>query len=339
MKILLCSDIYPGLGGIAQYCENLSKVLKKEHEIEILSLLYPNQKTKETLNGIPINRLSKQGLDNFFNSKKFDIVIARWYVFLEAATKYQRKVVYIAPSIRATSLKSMGLKKISKNDAVKKEKEGMKKCFQIIYPSEILKKQAKEEYGITKGIVLPHGVDLKKFKPGKEKDFDVLTVANLNDQRKGIDLLLQIAEISNAGFFVLGDGKLKEEYLKIIENKKLKVNLLGRQPSKEYYEKSKIYVLPSRYEAFGLVLLEAMASGLPCIAFKPDGKNIITASDEIIINDKTGFLVKDKKEMAEKINLLLEDKELREKMGLASIKEAKKYSWEKYLKKLLKKIS
>ena len=79
-----------------------------------------------------------------------------------------------------------------------------------------------------------------------------------------------------------------------------------------------------------------MASGLPCIAFKPDGKKIITASDEIITDGKTGFLVKDEKEMAEKIDLLLSNEKLREKMGKVARKGAEKYSWEKCAEEILK---
>ena len=340
MKILICSDIYPGLAGIAQYCQELSNVLKREHQVTILTSKQPLQKKEEILNEIKIIRLPHAEVEQFMqkNKKNFNLVIIRWYRYLLPATQFFENTIYILPSIRKASYKSIytNLKKreIEKSNV---EEKGMQKCKFIIYPSKNVKKQAKEEYGINRGEIISHAVNLEKFKPSKEKKiYDILTVANLSDKRKGIDKLIKVAKNSQANFFVLGKGKLREEYEKEIKKENIKnFKFLGQKESQKYYPKSKIYVLPSRYEAFGLVLLEAMACGIPCIAFQPDGKKIKTASDEIIINKKTGFLVKNEKEMAKKINLLLSKDKLRKKMGKAARKKAEKNSWEKKVKQIL----
>jgi len=138
---------------------------------------------------------------------------------------------------------------------------------------------------------------------------------------------------------IIGDGtekiKLRQLTKKLNLNKKVKFLGFQKNPEK-YLQQSSVFVLASDYEGFGHVFLEAMASGLPCIAFKPNQKKIITASNEIIQDNKTGFLVKNEKEMIEKINLLLENKSLRNKIGKQARKQVEKYSWKKTAQKILK---
>ncbi|MCK5149436.1 glycosyltransferase family 4 protein [Candidatus Pacearchaeota archaeon] len=345
MRILICAEVYPSLSGIAQHIKNISKILKKKNKITIICSKEPEKKVSEKIKGIKIKRISYNEIENFMkqNSTKFDLVLVGWYIYVLNATKYFSNVAYILPSVRAISLKflnNQGETTTKISERINLEKEGIKNCKYIIYPSLTIKKQVEQEYKIKKGEVIPHGINLNEFKPGKNKIYDVLTIANF-DPRKGIDKLIKTAKFSKANFIVLGDGTLREDYTKLISKFKLKkkIKLLGKKKNvSDYLKKSKIYVLPSRYESFGLVLLEAMASGLPCIAFKPDGEKIITASDEIIKNGETGFLVKDEKEMAEKIDLLLSDDELREKMSKEAYKESKKYSSKKEVEKILKLI-
>jgi glycosyltransferase involved in cell wall biosynthesis len=80
---------------------------------------------------------------------------------------------------------------------------------------------------------------------------------------------------------------------------------------KEYYSSS-IFVLPSRYEGFGLVLIEAMACGVPVVAF--DCEN---GPRSIITDGVDGFLIPpfDIDAFAEKVILLMNDDSLRKKMG------------------------
>ncbi|MAG47863.1 hypothetical protein CL617_04615 [archaeon] len=347
MRILICSDVYPGLRGIAQYSQNVSKILCKNHEVTILCQK-KNYETEEIIMDVKVYRVEEKNIMGFMqeNRNNFDLILVRYYKFLLQAINNFKNVIYIIPSVRSMSIKFM-----DENGRFKNEKEieriseiernGILKCKKLICSSKSLNKQVQKEYNFVKGIVIPHGVNLNKFKPNKQskKKYDVVTVANF-DPRKGIDKLISVAKKSRSNFIILGDGKLKKTYKRLIleNNVKDKIQLLGQKNPLKYLQESKIFVLPSIYESFGLVLLEAMASGLPCIAFRPDGKKITTASDEIIKDGKTGFLVNDEKEMSEKINLLVGNKKLREKMSKASRKEAERYSWDKSVESLLKEI-
>jgi len=80
----------------------------------------------------------------------------------------------------------------------------------------------------------------------------------------------------------------------------------------EAYKNASIYLMTSRYEGFGMVLLEAMACGVPCIAF-----NCPVGPAEIITNNEDGFLIEDGNTDAftKSLITLIEDEELRLKMG------------------------
>lgn len=81
--------------------------------------------------------------------------------------------------------------------------------------------------------------------------------------------------------------------------------------------------MTSHTESFGIVLIEAMSSGLPCIAFSSaEGAN------EIIKNDYNGYLIdnRNKEEYISKIKALIEDYDLRNKLGSNAKKSIEKYS-------------
>lgn len=126
---------------------------------------------------------------------------------------------------------------------------------------------------------------------------------------------------------IYGDGSERESLIKLIKENKLenRVNILPftKNLKKEFLE-SAIYVLPSRTEAFSLVLLEAMECGLPCIAFDLAGPN------EIIKDGEDGFKIENNnlEEFKLKLELLMKDKEKRLFYGTNAKQNVKRYSIE-----------
>ncbi len=238
----------------------------------------------------------------------------------------------------------------------------MEKVEKIIVSSYDYAKESKYlsyllEENKEKVVEIPHGVDLEFFKPDKKnkkllkkynlptKDKIILFVGTLDRAHyfKGVDILLEAFSRINNSFpltslIIIGEGELKLKYEKLAGKLKIinKVKFLGKIPQEEmsdHYNLADIFVLPSinHNESFGLVLVEAMACGKPCIASNLAGVRTV------VDNNKTGFLVKPNqpKDLAEKIEILLANDDLAKKMGeIGRKKVEEKYSLKNVVKKL-----
>lgn len=201
--------------------------------------------------------------------------------------------------------------------------------------------------------VIPNGIDLEEFNPkgSKIKKFldgkiNILFLGRI-EKRKGLIYLLKAYQmlekrlkrnwvLSNLRLIVAGSGPLRdnlEEWAK--KNKLENVIFEGEVKEKKvprYYRSCDIFVSPAIFgESFGIVLVEAMASGVPVVAFANEGYK------EVLKSPGKKFLVKSKdyKTLSRKIESLIKDKKLREKMGRWGIKEARKYSWQKIADQIL----
>jgi glycosyltransferase involved in cell wall biosynthesis len=126
-------------------------------------------------------------------------------------------------------------------------------------------------------------------------------------------------------FVIIGTGVLHEKLQSMIQNLKLQnhVFLLGKR--EDVYDillESDIFILSSRYEGLPNVILEAMSAAKPVIATNIGG------SAELIIDNQNGFLIEknDKQALLRKLDLLIEDENLRVRMG----KEGRKIAQEKF---------
>jgi len=154
----------------------------------------------------------------------------------------------------------------------------------------------------------------------------VLSIGHFNDQKRR-DLLIKSWKIVNNNFpewtlIIVGDGNLKTECIQLINRLDLQDAVKIIAPTNDiysYYLEASIFVLSSEYEALPLVLIEAKTFGLPCVSF-----DIKTGPNEIIRNDVDGFLAPfaDCEMLAEKINVLISDEDLRKKFGEAARKNA-----------------
>ena len=172
------------------------------------------------------------------------------------------------------------------------------------------------------------------------KKYDILFVGRLVHQ-KGIRFLLEAISILQNKYkkyikaAVVGGGPLEKELKKMCEELKINdsVEFLGiRRDIDQLMKSSKLFVLPSCWEGFGIVLIEAMKNRLPIVATNIGGiPEIITDGNEGILIPKANSEI-----LANSINRLLENSELRNQFIQNAYKKVQNhYSIEKYAHSLL----
>ena len=170
-----------------------------------------------------------------------------------------------------------------------------------------------------------------------ENDIVIGTVARL-DPRKGYNYLLEsAAQVSKiyprARFIFAGVGELRTELDKLVKKLGIseKVIFVGNVKSiPGFLGLLDIFVLPSLDEGFGIVILEAMTASLPVVASRVGG------IPEIINDNETGFLVEpaNAEALTEGIIKLIDDKDLRARMGNLAKTEVKKFNSKEMTKKI-----
>jgi glycosyltransferase involved in cell wall biosynthesis len=190
-------------------------------------------------------------------------------------------------------------------------------------------KQMKNELimlGIPKNkiVYFPNAVDTKIFQPGEKKvDNTILYVGRIVPD-KGLHVLLKSLNYMKISLDleIIGSPDWNLDYyqnirrLIEIENRRgrHKIRYLGRVDQTgliEGYQKASIFVLPSFFEPFGIVLLEAMSCETPVVATHAGG------IPEVVKNGENGILVpvNNPLKLAEAIDYLLENKDVRIKFG------------------------
>lgn len=191
--------------------------------------------------------------------------------------------------------------------------------------------------GICKDKIkcLPNSVDTQIYKPDGERTDNTLLFVGRVVPGKGLHILLKALKhvITSVTLNIVGpmgwDDNYNQNILHMIEleNKRGKHNinyLGGVDPNDsrliDLYQHSSVFVLPSFYEAFGVVILEAMACGTPVVSTQTGG------TPEIIENQKNGLLVPVNNciKLADAINYLLDNPDIRLKLGKMGLKTVEK---------------
>jgi glycosyltransferase involved in cell wall biosynthesis len=185
-------------------------------------------------------------------------------------------------------------------------------------------------FGVDKNHirVVPHGIDVRQFRPRIHsiisRDAVHIVLVGRIERRKGVAELLKAVNIMKQPYrrnekivvSVVGDVWDPSYYRELLEYKKQmqldEVNFVGFVDDlPNYLSQADILVCPSLSETFGIVNLEAMASGLPIVATS------VGAIPDTLVDGQTGFLVPpgDTEALAERLSRLVADNELRADMG------------------------
>lgn len=201
-------------------------------------------------------------------------------------------------------------------------------------------------YFLKNTAAIPNSLPFENNRTASLISKNIITVGRLTHE-KGVDILIDIYEnvyqkAPDWHLNIFGDGE-DFEMLQIKIYEKGLGNFITLHGSvkniSENYLQNSIFVLSSRSESFGIVIIEAMNHGLPVISFDCDGpKNIID-------NNKSGFLIPqfDKIEFSKKLLQLINDQDKRKAMGETAQAASLKYKenkiiplWNKQIQLLLK---
>lgn len=192
----------------------------------------------------------------------------------------------------------------------------------------------------TKCVVIPNFLaDMDEVRNSRRKR-QVLAVGRLHEV-KGFERLIKIWKRFDAkdGMMlkIIGDGQEKESLQHLIDKYCLqeKVIMTGELSHEKVMEEmcqSLCYVMTSYSEAFPFVLIEAMAGGLPVVAY-----DVRVGPAAIVQNGESGFLIPDGNEelFIDKLRILCQDDKLREQMSKNAVQRSREFSEDSVMKKWL----
>jgi len=356
----------PAVGGTEVAIHEIGKrLVEKGYDITLITRVFGVSDVSEHTDGIEIYRFAgKSGKIGFIitqlkilkkikeldKTKNFDI-LHQFHVFaLGGASVFAQKI-----------LKKPLVTSLMGGDTYNPFKNPIAKIFNpymswIMNNSDVVTSPCNElihhakNQGLKKdAVVIPHGVDLDDFNPNKySKDIIHKNFGILNDETmvlslqrlhklKSVEYLINAIpgvtkKSPNVKFIIVGEGPQKKELEELVKKGDIEDNVIftGFVPHGEklllLLSSCDIFAFHSNYESFGIVLVEAMASGKPVISTD------VGAIPEIVDDGKTGIIVppRDPKALANAILKLVRDKDLRIKMGIEGRKKAEReYNWDR----------
>ncbi|MEE8347692.1 MAG: glycosyltransferase [Dehalococcoidia bacterium] len=216
----------------------------------------------------------------------------------------------------------------------------------IICASEGERRDLIEHYGVpaARAVQVPCGVDTDHFRPlprvsarkelGLPQDEPLVLYVGRIEPLKGIDILLRAAAEMEGRFCLLVVGGDSRESSRKAELRQLAADLgitervffqdaVSHERLPLFYSAADVCVVPSYYESFGLVALEAMACGIPVVASRVGGLL------ETVRDGQTGYLVpwRCPEPFAERLELLLDNESLRRSLGHMARSAVERYRW------------
>jgi glycosyltransferase involved in cell wall biosynthesis len=357
---MITREFPPDPGGIGYYVQNLSKKLhERGHEITVITRGFPNKTVKKVVDGIDVYYVTFLPVYPF-HLWVHGVYVNRLLKSLESKLTLIHLHSPITPPIRTSLPIITTVHTPMKVDARFHEILNLYSLAEhaqsmVLYPpieSQLFRlsnkitavslsvaKELKEyDLDLSKVTVIRNGVDEKTFTPASEnnsKQKYILYTGGLKARKGLFDLIESAKYVCNSNcsvkFFICGKGpflhKLIEKTQTMgIKDKIVFLGYVDRNRLVELYQNATIQVIPSHYEGLPTVILEGMSCGLPVVATNIGGNN------EVISSGSNGFLIppKSPKALAKTILELLDDHQLRKKIGKAArntIEES--YTWDK----------
>ena len=284
----------------------------------------------------------KEKANELIKDSKYDFILTIFHPFHlvpKAAVSCGQKhnIPVIVKIDDAIYEKSRGLKSIQRRIEKMINSKTLHKASRILVSNENTRNLVSKYYSIStdKISVIPNGVDVGDFYSRMEPSNQVI-FSGVMYYHRGVDVLLEsvstvVQKIPDVQFVLLGSGPEMEKLVDFTKKKNLTKNVkflgwVDRKQIPEYLAKSAIGIGPLLVtevtkDALPIKVLEYMASYLPILAVNG------TLSSDILKDGENGYFVKDANELSEKIIYLLQNQNVRSKMGQKSRDIVERYDW------------
>lgn len=219
----------------------------------------------------------------------------------------------------------------------------------IVAISERVRAQLKQHYKVPDDciVTIPNGINLSRFDPknasarievrrsfGISEDVPLVLFVGSQFQLKGLEFAIRaLAEMNTKAVLLVVGGDSAAPFKRLAEQLGVSERVIfagSRTDLPRVYPAADVFVLPTLYETFALVCLEAMASGLPVLACSVGG------IEDYLRDGENGFFIqREPHDIADKLDRVLSDRNLQRHLREGGLATAGNYAWEKIAKQYL----
>lgn len=357
-KEITILSLHLNYGGIEKYIASLCNMLEKDYKINIICTYKMNEhpafnfSKKINIEYLINDKPNKEEFKKSIKDRNVIAIIKEGYKSLKLLYLKKHRNIKAIKNIRSEYIittryfhnslvgryANNNIKTIASehnyhnNDKkyVKKVINSLNNIDYFVLVSNDLKKFYENKVGNTVCVYIPNVIDsLPKIESNLNEN-NIINIGRIESEKGQNDLIDIIKEvkkeIEDVKLYIIGDGSLKnvlkENIIKNgLEDTIILTGFLNKDEMEKYFEKSKLFVMTSYTESFGLVLIESMSYKVPCIAF-----DCANGAKELLKND-IGVLIsnRDKEHMKNKIIELLKDSNELKKYSKKGYEECKKY--------------
>ena len=327
MRIVLAHSHANTFGGGERAVLEVGKALAERHEVELLLGGFDPRRTYAELASLPHRRFSR--LRWPLSRVAAEAIVANSFGASLLALRNAERVAYWAHSTRSLFLQP-GARRVDLLARRAVDWVVVRRTRLLVANSRYTASRLWQLYGREADAIVYPGVDLAFFQPsaaghepsGRGEPY-AICVGRLSPE-KGLDRLFGLwRDLADLPLHVVGSGPtdvVQELRAAAPQGVFFRGELTSSQLA-DAYRGATVAVFAPHGEEFGIAPLEAMASGVPVVAWREGGLQ------ETVIDGDTGYLASDPETFRQRVRLVRHDRELRRTLGTAARRRAEQFSW------------
>lgn len=342
MKIL---EIMPdfNLAGAEIMVENLCYELSKRHEIMVVSMYHCETAITERLksNGINLVFLDKKNGFDWLTTQKLKKVILDFRPDVIHTHRYMLMYAVLAGGLSKRIKIFHTVHNVAEKEVPSKLQYFQKFLFRSgkVVPVAIsprVRRSIEKRYGMNIDDIpmIYNGIDVKNFSPksdyAQHDVFTCLHIGRFSEQKNHVEMVLALKKLVDAGvkvrFIFVGEGDLFRDIKERVRKLQLTEYVIFAGTTgnvRPWFEKSDLFMLPSKWEGMPMTLIEAMSAAMPIIAANVGG------IPDMLENEESALLIEPNADgLWKKIMELEKDEALRRRIGQGAFKKSVKFTAE-----------